>query len=146
MSTRPLVLAALVIASGSLGVADERHALRYDEPASFFEETLLIGNGRSGAAVYGGVLRERLHLNDLTLWTGRPVDPNMNPNAHEHLPDVRAALARGDFQAADQLVRALQGKFSESYAPLGDLVLELGGHGEPEDYERVLDLASATEG
>ena len=29
--------------------------LKYDRPANFFEEALVIGNGNLGAIVYGGV-------------------------------------------------------------------------------------------
>ena len=46
--------------------------LRYDRPAQFFEEALVIGNGNIGATVYGGINRERISLNDITLWTGEP--------------------------------------------------------------------------
>ena len=46
--------------------------LRYDQPATFFEEALPIGNGRLGAMVYGGTRQDKLSLNDITLWTGEP--------------------------------------------------------------------------
>jgi alpha-L-fucosidase 2 len=118
--------------------------LLYEQPARHFEETLLLGNGRVGASLFGSVDRERIYLNDATLWAGGPVDPRMNPKAHEHLPAVREALAAGDWQLADELVRQMQGKFSESYAPLGTLLLETGHVGEVTNYERSLDLASAT--
>ncbi len=118
--------------------------LRYEQPAEHFEETLLLGNGRVGAALFGGVATERIYLNDATLWTGGPVDTYQNADAHLHLPGVREALAAGDWRHADQLVRQLQGKFSESYAPLGTLLLEMNHRGEATGYERTLDLDSAT--
>ena len=34
---------------------------------------LPVGNGRLGAMVFGGVVHERLQLNEDTLWAGRPV-------------------------------------------------------------------------
>src|SRR5687768_7787143 len=43
-----------------------------------------VGSGRRGAMVFGGVVHERLQLNEDTLWAGRPYDP-VNP-------DARAAL------------------------------------------------------
>ncbi len=118
--------------------------LRYDEPAEFFEETLLLGNGRIGAALFGGMGTERIYLNDATLWAGGPVDPNMAPEAHQHLPAVREALAAEDWELADRLVRQLQGSFSESFAPLGTLLLEMDHSGDPQRYERTLELGSAT--
>src|ERR1041385_7027863 len=36
---------------------------------------LPVGNGRLGAMVFGGVVYERLQLNEATLWAGRPYDP-----------------------------------------------------------------------
>ncbi|WP_277344859.1 glycoside hydrolase N-terminal domain-containing protein [Paenibacillus thiaminolyticus] len=32
-----------------------------------------LGNGRFGAMVFGGVRRERIQLNEDTLWAGNPV-------------------------------------------------------------------------
>ncbi|MFC1661986.1 glycoside hydrolase N-terminal domain-containing protein [Gemmatimonadota bacterium] len=120
------------------------YELRYEEPAEHFEETLLLGNGRVGASLFGGVAEERIYLNDVTLWSGGPVDARMNPRAFEHLPEVREALAAGDWPGADRLVRQLQGKFSESYAPLGTLLLEMSHGDEVGEYTRTLDLGTAT--
>ncbi|MFM2145972.1 MAG: Alpha-L-fucosidase, partial [Bacteroidota bacterium] len=117
--------------------------LWYSQPATHFEETLLIGNGRQGAIIYGGVNKEKIHLNDLTLWSGEPVNPYMNPTAHQYLPKVREALAREDYRSANELLKNIQGKFSESYAPLGTLQIEF-----PSDtantYYRELDIENAT--
>jgi alpha-L-fucosidase 2 len=49
--------------------------LRYDRPAQdndqgWEKEALPIGNGRIGAMVFGGVAREHLQFNDITLWSG----------------------------------------------------------------------------
>lgn len=41
--------------------------LRYDRPADYFEESLVIGNGMMGASIYGGTNVDRLSLNDITL-------------------------------------------------------------------------------
>ena len=141
-----LVFSALFLAA-TLVADTARHELRYEHPAEHFEETLLLGNGRVGAALFGGVDTERIYLNDATLWSGGPVDPRMNPRAFEHLPAVRAALAAGDWARADSLVQQLQGSFSQSYVPLGTLILDIehGADGaEAEDYVRSLDLGSAT--
>jgi alpha-L-fucosidase 2 len=118
--------------------------LRYDGPAEFFDETLLLGNGGIGAALFGGIGTERIYLNDATLWAGGPVDPNMAPEAHQHLPAVRDALVAEDWELADRLVRRPQGSFSQSFAPLGTLLLEMDHSGDPQSYERTLELGSAT--
>ena len=114
--------------------------LRYDQPAEYFEEALPLGNGRIGATVYGGTGSEQIVLNEETLWTGGPVDPYMNREAYKHLPAVREALFNEDYRLADSLVRNLQGKFSESYAPPGDLYIDFLHDDSITDYYRELDL------
>ena len=37
-----------------------RYELRFDRPAEYSEETLLLGNGRVGASLFGGVVAERI--------------------------------------------------------------------------------------
>jgi alpha-L-fucosidase 2 len=117
--------------------------LWYDKPAGHFEETLVLGNGQTGASVFGGVETDKIYLNDATLWSGEPVDPNMNPDAYKHLPAIREALRREDYKTADELNKKLQGKFSESYAPLGTLRIEQRHPGTASDYRRELDLRKA---
>jgi hypothetical protein len=46
--------------------------LWYRGPASEWVEALPIGNGKLGAMVFGGIERERLQLNEDTLWSGGP--------------------------------------------------------------------------
>lgn len=118
--------------------------LWYQKPANAFEEALPLGNGRVGAMVYGGISTEHYLLNEATLWAGGPVNVNMNPEAYKHLPEVREALFNEDYKLADKLVKQLQGKFSESYAPLGDLYIEFQHQGEPTAYRRELDIRNAT--
>ncbi len=117
--------------------------LWYDHPAEAFEEALPLGNGRIGAMVYGGIATERILLNEETLWAGGPVDPVMNKEAITWLPKVRQALFAGDYALADKWARNMQGKFSESYAPLGDVYLDFDHGPEVENYRRDLDIRRA---
>ena len=117
--------------------------LWYKQPAQYFEETLVLGNGKVGASVFGGVATDQIYLNDITLWSGGPVNANMNPDAYKNLPAIREALKNEDYKLADQLQRKLQGKFSESYAPLGTLFLDFNQKGEPQNYRRELNIAEA---
>lgn len=128
----------------SIAIQGQDQTLWYDQPAKVFEEALPIGNGRMGAMVYGGITHERLSLNDITLWTGEPVNPNDHTDAHTHLKEVRQALFSEDYRAADTLVKRLQGKFSESYAPLGNLYIDFEHAGDASNYKRSLDLSNAT--
>jgi alpha-L-fucosidase 2 len=147
------LVAATTVAAGtaaSIGqpsrpLAAQPLRLWYDKPASVFEEALPLGNGRTGAMVFGGPASDRFLLNDSTLWTGRPIDPAVNPDAINWLPKVREALFKGDYKTADALTRKIQGTFSQSYAPLGDLFIDAPGIA-PEQvtgYRRELDLMTA---
>ena len=117
--------------------------LWYKQPSQYFEESLVLGNGNVGASVFGGVENDQIYLNDATLWSGEPVDPNMNPEAYKNIPAIREALKNEDYKLADQLNRKIQGKFSESYAPLGTLFLEFKHEGDPQNYRRELNISEA---
>src|SRR5690348_15615973 len=69
--------------------ADPDLRLWYRQPAEAWTEALPVGNGRLGAMVFGGVARERLQLNEDTLFAGGPYDPS-DPEAFVALPRVRA--------------------------------------------------------
>ena len=103
--------------------AQSKFKLWYRHPANTFTEALPLGNGRLGAMVYGGVSKDLIRLNDITLWSGGPVYTNVNPDAHKYLPLVRLALFNGDYQIADKLAKEMQGVYSEGYLPMGDLII-----------------------
>lgn len=119
------------------------NTLWYSQPAQYFEESLVLGNGKMGASVFGGVNTDQIYLNDITLWSGEPVNPNMNPEAYKNVAAVREALKNEDYKLADQLNKKIQGKFSESYAPLGTLFLKFRHDGNPENYYRELNISEA---
>lgn len=117
--------------------------LWYESPANYFEETMVLGNGMQGATVFGGISTDKIYLNDLTLWSGEPVNANMNPQAYKNLPAVRKALEDKNYKKAEQLIKKLQGKFSESYAPLGTLFIKMNDDPFINDYYRELDIDQA---
>lgn len=77
--------------------------LWYTQPAKTWEATLPLGNGRLGMTPDGGVEKENIVLNDITLWSGSEQDAN-NYDAHNYLPQIRALLFEGKNEAAQQLV------------------------------------------
>ena len=131
-------------------------ALWYETPAERWPEALPIGNGRIGGMVFGGVPDERIQLNEDSLWSGEAQDAD-NPEAFEHLDEVRQLLFEGDFAEAEK--RTLKtmvcsgrgsnrgnGAYSEygSYQTLGDLRLSLDHDAdEVTGYVRKLDLDAA---
>ena len=45
-------------------------AYHFDEPARMWEETLPLGNGRLGMMPDGGIDRENILLNEISMWSG----------------------------------------------------------------------------
>jgi alpha-L-fucosidase 2 len=117
--------------------------LWYNQPAQYFEESLVLGNGKMGACVFGGIQSDKIYLNDATLWSGEPVNANMNPDAHQYIPSIRAALKNENYSLADSLNRQLQGSFSQSFAPLGTFYMNLKHKGKAENYYRELNISDA---
>jgi alpha-L-fucosidase 2 len=138
------VAASLYTATTTSGQeAPNRLVLWYNQPADKWTDALPIGNGRLGAMVFGGFRRERLQLNEDTLWSGAPRDWN-NPEAKQHLPEVRRlVLEEADYVGADAACKKMQGPYNESYLPLADLRIDCEHAGEPTDYRRELDLDTA---
>ena len=148
MMSKKIFFVFLAFLCFSWGVAKDGHLrLHYDKPAEFFEEALVIGNGQQGATVYGGVARDVISLNDLTLWTGEPDKKVQSPEAYKAIPEIRAALDKEDYRTAERLQRKVQGHYSENYSPLGTLTIthvgEDAGHGISA-YQRWLDISDAT--
>ena len=89
-------------------------SLRYDKPApdtpqGWEKEALPIGNGRIGAMLFGGIERERIQFNDISLWTGD-------------------AQVMGSYQAFGDVFINLPGHSTGASAYLRELDLEQGLH------------------
>lgn len=141
--------------SGAATPPAEPLSLWYRQPAKDFMQALPLGNGRLGAAQFGGVSEERFVLNEGTLWSGAPQDAD-KPDAAKHLPEIRRLLLEGKNVEAEKLVYAnftCQGKGSGrghgwntpygSYQMLANLRLNFGEVAAVSNYRRSLDLASA---
>ncbi|MCV2486809.1 glycoside hydrolase family 95 protein [Flavobacterium sp. SH_e] len=123
--------------------AQSKNVLWYKQPAEFFEESLVLGNGKMGATVFGGANSDKIYLNDITLWSGEPVNANMSPEAYKNIPAIREALQKENYKLAEELNKKVQGKNSESYAPLGTLEINNSEKGKAVNYRRELDLSNA---
>ena len=117
--------------------------LWYDSPATYFEESLPIGNGKLGALVYGNPDKDLMYLNDITLWTGQPVDHNEGAGASKWIPEIRKALFAGDYKLSDSLQHYVQGKNSEFFMSLGFLKSKDLNSGNYSNYYRELNLDSS---
>jgi alpha-L-fucosidase 2 len=94
--------------------------------------------------VFGGVGKERIQLNEDTVWNGRKRD-RVNPEALKALPEVRSLLFEGRATEAETLEdEKLVGipHRQPPYQPLGDLDIEFSGLESASDYRRELNLAT----
>jgi len=117
--------------------------MHYDKPAGEWVEALPVGNGRLGAMIFGNPDNELIQLNEETLWAGGPVDLNPNPSSPQYLPQVREALRLQDWGKAQDLCKKMQGNYTQSYAPLGDLHIKQSYSGDVQNYYRDLNLNNA---
>ena len=137
----------LLLAGPGIGRALSAQDLRlwYKQAAKAWTEALPIGNGRLGAMVFGRVNEELIQLNESSLWSGGPVKTNVNPDAPTYLPQIREALLKeADYNKAARLAQKMQGLYTESYLPLGDLLIRQDFKGSsPTAYYRDLDIHDA---
>jgi len=155
------VAAAMAAGVGSLGEvrwspgAEEQHipfkrmndelTLRYRQPADKWVEALPIGNGRIGAMIHGGVEKERIELNDNTLYSGEPGRRDLpDLDVTKDLDRVVQMLREGKYAEVQEFAsKHWLGRQQESYQPLGDLYLDFGKRGKTIGYHRELDIAEA---
>ena len=122
-------------------------ALWYDEPAgSDWLRALPIGNGRLGAMVFGNIDTERLQLNEDTVWAGGPYDSS-NTRGAAALPEIRQRVFADQWsQAQDLINQTMLGNpvGQLAYQPVGNLRLAFGSASGASQYNRTLDLTTAT--
>jgi alpha-L-fucosidase 2 len=97
------ILLCLVLLAAGTQIKAQSLKLWYNKPASQWEETLPLGNGRLGMTPNSGIKDEKIVLNDITLWSGAPQDAN-NYEAYKSLPQIRSLLAEGKNDEAQTLI------------------------------------------
>ena len=140
---KKIIFSLIAGAAGLFAANANDLKLKFDRPAEFFEETFVLGNGSQGAIVYGDPSRERISLNDITLWSGEPDTGAYNPGAYKYLQEIREALNKGDYSEAEALQHKMQGHNSQYYQPLGNLFIDFNDKSPVKDYYRELDLNNA---
>jgi alpha-L-fucosidase 2 len=130
-----LFIYSIVLFSAKGGLlAQQPQKLWYKNPAKVWTEALPVG-----------VSEELIQLNEATLWTGGPVRTNVNPKAYENLLLVREALFKEEnYAKAYEFTKNMQGYYSESYLPLGDLAISQHFKDTAvSSYYRDLDISNA---
>lgn len=135
-----LLSGARLLMAGDVTAPEEPMSVWFVSPARSFHESCPLGNGRLGAMDFGGVGRERIVLNESSLWSGGAYDGNRY-DAYRCLPDVRARLFSGDIPGAwtalEKSFRYADGvsgwgdinQFG-TYQTLGDLIIDCEGSSE----------------
>jgi alpha-L-fucosidase 2 len=116
----------------------------FQQPATAWPDAVPVGNGRLGAVVFGGTARERIQLNEESIWIGEKRDRN-NPQANR-TPEVRKLLFEGKVHEAEALAQKTMMAIPDRlpcYQTLGDLWLDFGDIENVTDYRLELNLSRA---
>lgn len=148
---------ALVSCQGERSTKSGSLSYHFDSPATAWEQTLPLGNGRIGLMPDGGVDSELFVLNEISMWSGSKQNAD-NPEAGKYLGEIRDLLFAGKNVDAQNLIYktfTCGGAGSGgghgwkvpygSYQLFGKMVLDYDYAGDPETtgYRRSLDLATA---
>lgn len=118
--------------------------LWYNNPANNWNEALPIGNGFLGGMIFGGTQRERVQLNEDSLWYGSKPDRN-NPDSLKYLGEIRKLLSEGKISEAESLTEKAMFALPAGqsfYQTMGDLFIDFKTE-EVTEYRRRLDISSA---
>jgi alpha-L-fucosidase 2 len=132
----------LLFVSVHLAAETNETKLWFKQPARDWNEALPVGNGRLAAMVFGQVNKERIQLNEESLWSGEKINNN-NPQALKHLEEIQQFLLSGkNIEAVRLAEKSLLGTPPRvrSYQSLGDLWLEFDAGQKVDQYRRELDL------
>ncbi|MEO6682076.1 MAG: glycoside hydrolase N-terminal domain-containing protein, partial [Ginsengibacter sp.] len=130
--------------------------ISFDKKATHFTESLPVGNGRLGAMMFGDPNRERIALNEISLWSGGSQNAD-NDSAKFYLKPIQDLLLAGKNKEAQQLLqkhfvakgvgsgygRGANEKYG-AYQTLGDLFIQWKDTlSAVSGYKRTLNLADA---
>ncbi len=125
----------------------EKNCLLYDRPVPYqsfrpdseeiWNEAAPIGNGNLGAMVFGGVQKEKLQLNEDTIWYGNGGRNRVNPEAKDNYLKVRHLLSEGLVSQAQELAEDTMMPMPDqqrNYSTAGEIYFDF--HEEKEEYKK----------
>lgn len=137
----------LIIFISSFVCKAEELKLWFKRPAANWNEALPVGNGRLGAMVFGGVVEERLQLNEESVWS-KGATLTDKKDGYKSIPKIQQLLFEGKYLEAEKLCleklmtdRLPSG--TNTYQTLGDLNIKFEGLDYYNNYKRELRLDSA---
>ena len=120
--------------------------IRYDQPAKRWNEAIPMGNGFMGAMVFGDVIRERIQLNEGTLYSGDPLKTFDNIKVGKYLDSVTQLIDQQKFIDAQKIIsKEWLGRNHQMYQPMADLWMDFKRDSQQvKDYSRTLNLNDAS--
>lgn len=123
------------------------YILWYENPADEWMKSLPLGNGRIGAMVFGGIEKEVIALNEVTMWSGQPDKFQERPLGKTMLNDIRQLFFEGKYAEGNRAVTEFMSGTPHSFGshvPAGDLKLDFKyPAGAVSGYKRELNLENA---
>lgn len=135
------------LGAGATATASSTPTMWYQQPAKEWMEAVPLGNGRLGGMVFGGIAKDRIALNEITLWAGQRDDAQNDICGPEKLAEIRKAFFDGDIALGNDLTHRYLSGQSKSYGthlPMGEMTLSFEyPEGKITGYRRQLDLENA---
>ena len=145
-STLLTALTCVLMFQIAMADAESANVLWYRSPAETWTDALPVGNGRLGAMIFGQPEKERLQLNDVTVWSHGPNPDADRKDAYKSLPELRRLIRDGKHAEAEKFANGHfngPAPYDASYQTLGDLNFEFTlPAGEVGSYRRSLDGSS----
>lgn len=146
-------LSLLLLLLSPLAFAQNAWQYYFTEPATIWEESIPLGNGRIGMMPWGGIEKDRIVLNEISLWSGNKQDSD-NPEAHKYLGEIRRLLFEKKNKEAQQLMYktfTCKGRGSADvdsygcYQNFANLYIDINypDSSPVSDYKRTLDMNNA---
>lgn len=122
--------------------------LHYDKIKDDWMDALPLGNGRVGAMFFGLPGKERIEMNEESLWSGKPLEEEYVSD-EDALSKLRKYLFDEDYEAANKyadknfLANPPRVRFYETF---GNIFIDFDDKNEADNYYKFLDLSTAIAG
>jgi len=141
------VLATEIYAETPQQAWNEERVIWFNKPAEEWKVGLPVGNGRLGAMVLGTYPKERIQLNEDSIWAKEPMLRHPD-TTKDRIAEAQKLVDAGKYKAAHDLYESkiIMGDAPPigSYQTMGDLWIQHVGSVKlkPDGYYRRLDLAT----
>ncbi|NQU87416.1 MAG: glycoside hydrolase family 95 protein [Mariniphaga sp.] len=119
--------------------------LWYSQPATEWEEALPVGNGSLGGMIYGIPGKEKIVLNEESIWSGHKMYDRDKKDGHKYVREIQQMVFDGKYMEAERMAneKLLSDRFpsgSHANQMLGYLFIESKNTEDYTNYRRELDL------